>query len=117
MSNAKPKRTKLENINSLLALEDYIIVEGHNPEEVSEGGIVIPDKAQKDAFQGTVVAVGPGKRDNNGKWLPIGIEPGDVVFIRNFLGWKVVEIGGKTYYAISSEERFAKIPKAKVVYE
>ena len=113
----KGRKIKLDNIEDLIALDDYTIIEAHNAEDVSTGGIIIPDKAQQSSFRGTVISVGPGKRDANGEYMPLGIEPGDVVIYRNFTGWKVAEIDGKTYYTINSEERFAKIPQSKVVYE
>ncbi len=116
MGNKKALRIKLDNINDLIPLGDYIVVEAHEAEAISEGGIIIPDKAQKQVFQGTVVAVGPGKQNENGRYLGIPVEPGDVIFYRNFQGWKLAEINDKQYFAICSDERFAKLPKAKVRY-
>ena len=113
----KGRKTKLDNIEDLIALEDYTIIEAHNAEDVSKGGIIIPDKHQESSFRGTVVSVGPGKRDSHGNFMPLGIEPGDVVIYRNFMGWKIAKIYGRTYYAVSNEERFAKIPASRVVYE
>ena len=116
MSNRKAKRIKLDNISDLIPLGDYIIIEAHEPEDVSMGGIIIPDKAQKQVFQGTVVAVGPGKQNDQGVYLGISVEPGEVIFYRNFQGWKLAELNDKQYFAICSDERFAKLPKGKVRY-
>ena len=117
MSNTRPRRINVNKIDLVEPLDDYVIIEVHDAEAVSKGGIVIPDKAKKKTFQGTVIAVGPGKVDNNGNRTVIDVEVGDVLIWRNFMGWEMVEIEGRSYYAISSEERLAKIPKAKVAYE
>lgn len=114
--NEKGRRIELKNIGDLIALDDFIIVEAHNAEDKSEGGIIIPDKAKQSSWRGTVIAVGPGKYGENGQRQPINVDIGDIVVYRNFLGWKMAEIDGKTYYAISGEERIAKIPKSRVEY-
>ena len=115
-TNSKGRRIEIKDIHEVIALDDFTIIEAHEPEDVSKGGIIIPDTAKKSAFRGTVVCVGPGKRDNNGNYMPLGIEIGDVVIFRNFTGWKIAAIEGTEYFAIDSTERFAKIPKGKVEY-
>ena len=110
-------RLKMVEVDDFEALEDYTIIEPHEREDVSKGGIIIPDKAKKDSWRGTVVAVGPGKIGPDGKRTPIGVEVGDVIIYRNFLGWKMGEVKGKEYFAVSGEERIARIPRSKVVYE
>ncbi len=117
MGNAREKRINLDKIEHLEALEDYVIVEAHEKEDITRGGIIIPDKAQKETFRGTVIAVGPGTTTMSGARIAIDVQIGDVLIYRNFQGWKTAEIDGKCYYAVSSEERFARIPKDKVVYE
>jgi chaperonin GroES len=56
---------------------------------VTKGGIVIPDTAAEKADQGTVLAVGPGKRDNNGNVIPLDIAVNDVVIFGKFAGQTV----------------------------
>ncbi len=117
MGIEKPRRLKEERIEDLLAMDGFVIIEAHDSDEVSKGGILIPDLAKKQSFRGTVVAVGPGKRNENGDFIPLGIEVGDVMVYRNFQGWKLSEIDGKSYYAICGDEWIAKIPKSLVKYE
>lgn len=117
MGNEKLRRLKDESVEDLIALDSNVIIEAHDPADVSRGGIVLPDKAKKQSFRGTVISVGPGKRSSNGDYMPLGIEVGDVLAYRNFTGWLLLEVDGKSYYGISGDEYFAKIPKAKVRYE
>jgi len=117
VNNQKPRRIKVENPDDFIALDDFIIIEAHESQEVTKGGIILSDKAKENSWRGTVIAVGPGKYDSNGKRQRIWVEPGDVLIYRNFMGWKMAEIDGKKYYAVSGEERIAKIPKSKVQYE
>lgn len=117
MANKKAKRLKLDNVNDLEMMGDYTLVEPHESEDRTDGGIIIPDKAKKQSWRGTVVKVGPGKTTPEGKLIPMSIQVGDVVVYRNFQGWQTAEIKGTNYYAVSGEERIAKIPKAKVIYE
>ena len=117
MRNMKPKRVKLDDVNDMEMVGDYVLVETHESEDRTEGGIIIPDKAQQQSWRGTVLRVGPGKTTPEGKRLPMLVQVGDVVIYRNFQGWHTAEIKGTNYYAVSGEERIAVIPKSKVVYE
>jgi chaperonin GroES len=49
-------------------LHDRVVVERIDPEAKSAGGIIIPDAAQEKPSQGEIIAVGPGGRDETGKW-------------------------------------------------
>ena len=60
-------------------LHDKVLVRRTEEEEVSAGGIVLPGSATEKPSQGEVVAVGPGKRQENGDLLPIGVSVGDIV--------------------------------------
>ena len=60
-------------------LNDRVIVKRLDEEKKSAGGIVIPDTAAEKPSQGEVVAAGPGKTDDNGKLVPMGVKPGDKV--------------------------------------
>ena len=63
----------------LKPLHDRVIVK-------SAGGIVIPDTAAEKPSMGEVIAVGPGKTDDNGKLLPIGVKAGDKVLFGKYSG-------------------------------
>ena len=67
-------------------LHDRVIVKRLEEERKSAGGIVIPDTAAEKPSMGEVVAVGPGKTDDNGKLIPAGVKPGDKVLFGKYSG-------------------------------
>ena len=58
-------------------LHDRVIVKRIEEERKSAGGIVIPDTAAEKPDQGEIIAVGKGKKDDNGKLIPLDVKPGD----------------------------------------
>jgi chaperonin GroES len=67
-------------------LHDRVIVKRVEEEKKSAGGIVIPDTAAEKPSQGEVVYVGPGKSDDNGKVIPMGVKVGDRVLFGKYSG-------------------------------
>lgn len=67
-------------------LHDRVIVKRLEEERKSAGGIVIPDTAAEKPSQGEVVAVGPGKTDDNGKLIAMGVKSGDKVLFGKYSG-------------------------------
>ncbi len=70
----------------LTPLHDRVIVKRLEEERQSAGGIVIPDTAAEKPSMGEVVAVGPGKTDENGKLQPMGVKAGDRVLFGKYSG-------------------------------
>mgnify|MGYP002357357509 FL=1 len=70
----------------LRPLHDRVIVKRLEGERKSAGGIVIPDTAAEKPSMGEVVAVGPGKTDDNGKLVPIGVKAGDKILFGKYSG-------------------------------
>ena len=70
----------------LRPLHDRVIVKRLEEERKSAGGIVIPDTAAEKPSMGEVIAVGPGKTDDNGKLIPIGVKPGDKSLFGKYSG-------------------------------
>ncbi|MFO1322881.1 MAG: co-chaperone GroES [Burkholderiales bacterium] len=70
----------------LRPLHDRVIVKRLEEERKSAGGIVIPDTAAEKPSMGEIVAVGPGKTDDNGKLIPIGVKPGDKILFGKYSG-------------------------------
>ncbi len=70
----------------LKPLHDRVIVKRLEEERKSAGGIVIPDTAAEKPSMGEVVAVGPGKTDDNGKLIAIGVKAGDKVLFGKYSG-------------------------------
>lgn len=87
-------------------LHDRIIVEAAKKEEVSAGGIILPDSAQEKPHRGTVLAVGPGKTLDSGKKADTGITVGDEVLYGRYSGTEV-NVGGKDYIILRAEDVLA----------
>jgi len=70
----------------LRPLHDRVIVKRIEEEKKTAGGIVIPDTAAEKPSRGEVVYCGPGKADEHGKVVPIGLKPGDQVLFGKYSG-------------------------------
>ena len=70
-------------------LHDRVVIERIDADAKSAGGIIIPDTAQEKPHQGTVIAVGPGGRDESGKLIPIDLKVGDHVLFGKWSGTEV----------------------------
>jgi len=66
-------------MKGLRPLGDRILVKRVKEEERTKGGIIIPDTAKEKPQEGKIVAVGKGKRDENGKLIPIEVKEGDKI--------------------------------------
>ena len=67
-------------------LGDKVVVKPAKAEEKTESGIILPGSAQEKPHQGTVVAVGPGTRDDKGNHMPLDVKEGDRVIYGKFGG-------------------------------
>ena len=74
---------------ALKPLDDRIVVEPLEAEETSRGGIVLPDSAKEKPQQGKVVAVGPGKLNDDGERIPMSLKVGDTVLYGKYSGSEV----------------------------
>ena len=81
---------------TLRPLHDRVIVKRLAQEEKSKGGIIIPDNAKEKPQEGQVVAVGPGRRDDDGKIVPLDVEKGDRILFGKYSGTDV-EIDGEEH--------------------
>ncbi len=70
----------------LRPLHDRVIVKRLEEERKSAGGIVIPDTAAEKPSMGEVIAVGPGKTDDNGKLVAVGVKAGDKILFGKYSG-------------------------------
>ena len=71
---------------TLRPLHDRIIVKRLEEERKSAGGIVIPDTAAEKPSQGEIIAAGPGKLDDNGKVIAMGVKVGDKILFGKYSG-------------------------------
>ena len=87
-------------------LGDRVLVLPKEESEVKKGGIIIPDTAKEKPQEGEVIAVGAGKRDDNGKLIPLNVKKGDKVLMPKYGGTEV-KINDKTYQLIREEDILA----------
>src|SRR6266542_2619846 len=93
----KPKRVTKSDLQvreggvsvNLQPLGDRLIVEALEEEEVTVGGIVLPDTAKEKPQRGKVLAVGPGARDENGERVPMDIAEGDELIFSKYAGTEI----------------------------
>jgi len=72
-------------------LGDRVVVRPSTKEEVTKGGIVIPDTAKDKPQEGTVLAVGPGRMTEDGKRIPLDVKVGDLVVYAKYGGTEIKE--------------------------
>lgn len=92
----------------LQPLHDRIIVERAAKEEMSAGGIILPDSAQEKPNRGKVLAVGPGKRLDSGTLAPIDVNAGDEVLYGKYSGTEVT-VGDTEYTILRADEVLAVV--------
>ena len=70
-------------------LYDRILVERVESEETTKGGIIVPDTAKEKPQQGKIIAVGQGKRLENGKLIPLEVKAGDTILFGKYSGSEI----------------------------
>ena len=93
---------------SIKPLSDRVVVEAAPAEEVSSGGIILPDTAQEKPQQGTVVAVGPGKTSDSGTLVKLTVKAKDKVLFGKYSGSDIT-IDGKDYMIMRESDILAII--------
>ena len=84
-------------------LADRVLVEPKKELETKKGGIIIPDSAEEKPMEGTVIAVGTGKRDDDGKLIPFVVKVGDKVLMPKYGGTEI-KIEDKEYQIMREED-------------
>lgn len=88
-------------------LSDHILVEPAKAEEKTKSGILLPDTVEKDKpEQGTVLAVGPGRKTSKGP-IPMEVKVGDKILYKSGYGSEKVETGDKECVIIKEEDVLA----------
>lgn len=90
----------------LKPLGDRIIVKALAAEEVTPGGIVLPDTAKEKPLEGEVIAVGPGALNDTGKRIPIDVKVGDKIIYGKYAGTEV-KVDGEEYIILRQEDVLA----------
>ena len=84
-------------------LYDRIVVKRIEEKETIQGGIIIPDSAKEKPQEGEVVAVGQGKRLEDGKVIPLDVKPGDRILFGKYSGSEI-KLDGEEYVIMREDE-------------
>jgi chaperonin GroES len=87
-------------------LEDRILVRPEEGEETTASGIVIPDTAKEKPQEGTILAVGPGKRSDTGDLIPMDVKEGDRVVYSKYGGTEI-KVEGEDLLILSARDVLA----------
>ena len=87
-------------------LHDRILVKRLDEETKTSGGLFIPDSAKEKPIQAKVIAVGAGKRDKDGKVIPLDVKAGDKVLFSKYSGTEV-KIDGDEHLIMREEDLLA----------
>ena len=95
---------------NLKPLGDRVVVEPIEKEERTASGIILPETAKEKPQEGTIVAVGPGRRDDDGKLVPMDVKTGDVVLYAKYAGTEV-KIDDKKLLILKESDILAIVEK------
>lgn len=95
---------------SIKPLEDRIVIQQLEAETTTASGLVLPDTATEKPQEGKVVAVGPGRIDDNGNRVPVDVAEGDVVIYSKY-GGTDVKYNGEEYLILSARDVLAIVEK------
>ena len=95
-------------MSKIRPLNERVLVRRLEEEEVSKGGIIIPDSAKEKPAEGEVVAVGNGKKTEEGKVVPLDVKAGDKVLFSKYSG-SDVNIDGEEYLIMREDDILAII--------
>ena len=93
---------------NLQPLGDRLIVEVIEEQEITAGGIVLPDSAREKPQRGRVLAVGPGPRDEDGEYIKMDIEPGDEIIFSKYGGTEI-KLGADEVLILRESDVLAKV--------
>ena len=89
-------------------LEDRLVIKAVEAEQTTASGLVIPDTAKEKPQEGEVIAVGPGRVDDNGNRVPLDVNVGDKVIFSKYGGTEV-KYGGEDLLILSARDVLAVV--------
>ena len=105
---AKAQGNGTETSVKLEPLGDRVVVQPASREETTKSGIVIPDTAKEKPQRGTVIAVGQGRRDDDGDRIAMDVEVGDIVLFAKYAGTEF-KLDDEDYLILSEKDILAKL--------
>jgi chaperonin GroES len=91
---------------TLKPLGNRVVVEPIEQEDVTAGGIVLPETAKEKPQKGTVLSVGPGERDEDGKYIPMDVKESDKVLFAKYSGTEI-KVEGKKLLILKESDLLA----------
>ena len=91
-------------------LGSRVLVEPIEQDEITAGGIVLPEPAKEKPQQGMILAIGPGARDEDGKRIPMDVAKGDKILFAKYSGTEI-KVDGKKYLILREEDILAIVGK------
>ncbi|MEX0782057.1 MAG: co-chaperone GroES [Dehalococcoidia bacterium] len=108
MATKAPAKPAAKARTKLVPLADRIVITPLKQEEVTLSGLVIPDTVKEKPQQGEVVAVGPGRLDDNGKRVVIDLTVGDRVLYAKYTGTEI-KLDNEEYIVLNEKDILAKL--------
>lgn len=93
---------------TLKPLGNRVLVQRLEPEQKMKGGILLPDSAKKKQESARVVAIGSGKKLDDGKILPVPVKVGDIILMDKYAGQEVT-VGDEEYMILKADDIIAII--------
>jgi chaperonin GroES len=94
--------------SKLIPLADKLVLRPIVQEEVLSSGLVVPDTAREKPNQGEIIAVGPGRRDEAGKIIPMDVAVGDRVLYAKYTGQEI-KIENEEYIVLKETDLLCKV--------
>ncbi|OFL14434.1 co-chaperone GroES [Corynebacterium sp. HMSC08F01] len=99
----------MANVN-IKPLEDKVLVQIAEAETTTASGLVIPDSAAEKPQEAVVIAVGPGRLDDNGNRITVDVKEGDTVIFSKYGGTEL-KYGGEEFLLLSARDLLAVVEK------
>ena len=95
-------------MSKIRPLHDRVLVRRLEEEEVSKGGIIIPDSAKEKPAEGEIVAAGNGKKTDDGKLIPLDVKTGDKILFSKYSGSEI-KLDGEEFLIMREDDILAVV--------
>ena len=95
-------------MSKIRPLHDRVLVRRLEEEEVSKGGIIIPDSAKEKPAEGEIVAAGSGKKTEDGKIIPLDVKTGDKILFSKYSGSEI-KLDGEEFLIMREDDILAVV--------
>lgn len=110
MATATASKSKSATKTTVRPLDDRVVVKPNDPETRTASGIYLPESAKEKPMMGTIIAVGPGKLNDDGQRTALSIKAGDTIVYGKYSGTEV-EIDGVDHMILRESEILGVIEK------